>query len=598
MAVNLRLRIAYATAAQWTAWDGILKAGQIGWESDTGKFKVGDNATTWTALAYSHYTIDEITGLLASKSDTGHNHDDRYFTEAEVTAALAGKSNTGHTHVKADITDFAHTHPISEVVNLQTTLDAKEVTANKATDFSVINDTKFPSVEAVKEQLDLKSNTGHTHIIGDTTGLQAALDAKELLANKATDFSTVNDTKYPTVEAVKEYVDPLVAGLLDDRGNYDASVNTFPAAGGSGGGGAILKGDTWYISVAGTLGGVAVGIGDTIRSLVDTPGQTASNWAILEGNIGYVPENVANKDTDGTLSANSDTKYPSQKAVKTYADTKAPAVHSHAIADVTNLQTELDGKVDENAPITGATKTKITYDAKGLVTGGADATTADIADSSNRRYLTDAQQTVVQNTSGVNTGDQTSIVGISGTKAQFDTAVTDGNILFVGDIVAATDAASGIVELATLAELETGTDTGRVITPDVLAGSNFGERVVEILVSDPGGDAITTGDGKAYFRVPSSMNGMNLVEVAMSLTTASSSGVPTVQIRNATQTADMLTTKLTIDASETDSSTAAAAAVIDGANDDVATGDKIHIDIDVAGTGAKGLLVEMIFRLP
>ena len=37
------------------------------------------------------------------------------------------------------------------------------------------------------------------------------------------------------------------------------------------------------------------------------------------------------------------------------------------------------------------------------------------------------------NLSGTNTGDQTSIVGITGTKAQFDTAVTDGNILYVGD---------------------------------------------------------------------------------------------------------------------------------------------------------------------
>lgn len=42
--------------------------------------------------------------------------------------------------------------------------------------------------------------------------------------------------------------------------------------------------------------------------------------------LGYVPENVANKDTDGTLAANSDTKYPSQKAVKTYADTKQAAL--------------------------------------------------------------------------------------------------------------------------------------------------------------------------------------------------------------------------------------------------------------------------------
>jgi hypothetical protein len=62
----------------------------------------------------------------------------------------------------------------------------------------------------------------------------------------------------------------------------------------------------------------------------------------------------------------------------------------------TNVQSalyELDTeKVIGNAVITGATKTKITYDAKGLVTAGADATTADIADSTNKRYITDAER--------------------------------------------------------------------------------------------------------------------------------------------------------------------------------------------------------------
>jgi hypothetical protein len=76
------------------------------------------------------------------------------------------------------------------------------------------------------------------------------------------------------------------------------------------------------------------------------------------------------------------------------------------LSSQTDLQTALDGKVDENAAITGATKTKITYDAKGLVTAGADATTADIADSSNKRYVTDAQLVVIGNTSGTNTGNQ------------------------------------------------------------------------------------------------------------------------------------------------------------------------------------------------
>ncbi len=61
----------------------------------------------------------------------------------------------------------------------------------------------------------------------------------------------------------------------------------------------------------------------------------------------------------------------------------------------------------KNGEITGATKTKITYDAKGFVTAGADATTADIADSLNKRYVTDAHLTILGNTSNTNSGNET-----------------------------------------------------------------------------------------------------------------------------------------------------------------------------------------------
>jgi hypothetical protein len=82
-----------------------------------------------------------------------------------------------------------------------------------------------------------------------------------------------------------------------------------------------------------------------------------------------------------------------------------------------SIQTQLDSKVDENAAITGATKTKITFDAKGLVTAGADATTADIADSVDKRYVTDSQLTVIGNTSGTNTGDNATNSQYSGLDA-------------------------------------------------------------------------------------------------------------------------------------------------------------------------------------
>lgn len=138
---------------------------------------------------------------------------------------------------------------------------------------------------------------------GAITGLSYNGYSPENVANKATDFTTVNNTLYPTVQAVKTYADGLVVGLLDDRGSYNASSNVFPSTGGSGTSGAILKGDIWYVSVAGTLGGKAVAIGDSFRAIADTPGQTAGNWSLLSSNLGYVPANDANViHTTGTES--------------------------------------------------------------------------------------------------------------------------------------------------------------------------------------------------------------------------------------------------------------------------------------------------------
>ncbi len=105
--------------------------------------------------------------------------------------------------------------------------------------------------------------------------------------------------------AAQTYADGLVVGLWDDRGNYSASGNVFPSSGGSGSAGAILKGDIWTVSVAGTLGGVPVSIGQTVRALVNTPGSTSSNWAIA----------TANTSIDDSITDGVSARAPSQNAV-------------------------------------------------------------------------------------------------------------------------------------------------------------------------------------------------------------------------------------------------------------------------------------------
>ena len=52
MAVTIQVR--RDTAANWTSSNPILANGEIGWETDTRKMKVGDGTTAWNSLAYTH----------------------------------------------------------------------------------------------------------------------------------------------------------------------------------------------------------------------------------------------------------------------------------------------------------------------------------------------------------------------------------------------------------------------------------------------------------------------------------------------------------------------------------------------------------------
>jgi hypothetical protein len=49
---SYRLAVRHDTAANWTSADPVLAQGEFGYETDTGKIKIGDSATSWSSLAY------------------------------------------------------------------------------------------------------------------------------------------------------------------------------------------------------------------------------------------------------------------------------------------------------------------------------------------------------------------------------------------------------------------------------------------------------------------------------------------------------------------------------------------------------------------
>ena len=125
---------------------------------------------------------------------------------------------------------------------------------------------------------------------------------------------------------------------------------------------------------------------DTAEGEIDT---LQSEVAGKQAALGFTPENIENKTT--TLSGTStDTQYPSAKAVWDTIQTETTGIANEA--DVTALKGRVDtletasaNHVVKNEAITGGTHTKITYDAKGLVTAGANLTADDIPEIPNTK---------------------------------------------------------------------------------------------------------------------------------------------------------------------------------------------------------------------
>lgn len=67
MAVRIQFR--RGTAAEWSSTNPILAAGELGFETDTKKFKIGTGSTRWNVLDY--YVTGTITGVTAGGGLTG-----------------------------------------------------------------------------------------------------------------------------------------------------------------------------------------------------------------------------------------------------------------------------------------------------------------------------------------------------------------------------------------------------------------------------------------------------------------------------------------------------------------------------------------------
>ena len=142
---------------------------------------------------------------------------------------------------------------------------------------------------------------------------------------------------------------------------------------------------------------------------------------------------------------------------------------------------------------------------------------------------------------------------------------------------------------------DTSSGVARSILPqDILAFVN--RTLIVKCVADGIGPAV--GNGITHITIPSTLNGKNLLSVEAHFYTAGTGvSLTRIQIHNLTDAQDILSTPITIDLNEKDSSTAATPPVISG-NNNVSTGDVLRIDVDAVATNTLGLEIRMVFTSP
>jgi hypothetical protein len=116
-------------------------------------------------------------------------------------------------------------------------------------------------------------------VIGNVSGATANPAEVTIITNMANSSSTT----LATSTAIKTYIDANVGSLGNLEGAWDASTGSFPV--GTSPVAGTKAGDYWYVTVAGTAGGVAFNIGDVIVAKINNASTSlATDWIQLEVN--------------------------------------------------------------------------------------------------------------------------------------------------------------------------------------------------------------------------------------------------------------------------------------------------------------------------
>ena len=353
-----RMQQRRGTAAQWTAANPILAAGEIGFETDSGKFKMGDGVNTWSSLFYFADSADFDTTAINTSINSA--------VSTAVTNLVAGAPAALNTlnEIAAAIDNNAS----YSATIVQSLSEKASTSAMTAADLVVAT--------AADTALTAHSNdTTSIHGIANTALLATTANVATAKTEAIADAATAADGKVSTHSAATEGVHGITnTAALATKEYADAAVSTHQADTTSVHGIAdtALLATTANVATAKSEAGQAADtkvsnhnlVTTNVHGIADTSAlstKTYADSAVSTAVAALTKSSVGLANVDNTSDANK----PVSTAAQTALDLKAPKADptfTGTVSGVTKAHVGLgsvDNTADASKPVSTAQATAI-----------------------------------------------------------------------------------------------------------------------------------------------------------------------------------------------------------------------------------------------
>jgi len=407
------------TASQWVSANPILAAGEIGFEVDTNKFKIGDGTNRWEDLVY--FTAD----AAAAIQDLIDGAPDLLDTLNELAASIGDNPDfigtmTTNLAAKAPIASPTFTGTVSGVTKSMVGLGSVDNTADSAKPVSTAQATAISTAKS--EAISTASSDATTKANNAKSGAETT--AATALASHESDTTNIHGIADTSALATKTYADnaasTAVAAVVNSA---PEALNTLKELADA------LTADESTAATLATLVGTKASSADLASHEADTTNihgiantaqlatKTYADSAVSTAVSGLTKSSVGLSDVDNTSDANKpvstatqtalDAKLASATAASTYAPIVSPTF-TGTVSGITKSMVGLgsvDNTADSAKPVSTATQTALDLKAalaSPALTGTPSAPTASFSTDSTQIATTAFVKSVLNNIGSLN----------------------------------------------------------------------------------------------------------------------------------------------------------------------------------------------------